>query len=279
KKPGSDSTTATKHDSDKAAAISSLDRAIDLLETFSEAQPELTLTEIVGKTGYHKATVFRLLTSLRHRLLLTKDDHTGKYRLGLRMVAFADIAKAGNNFIGQARNAMLELRDETRQTIYLSVRKGDYRYDIEQIQGLAETRLSILLGEPKLLEIGAAGRVMLACMSDEEVDGYFSRTRKLRLASTNVTSVKREVAEIRKRGYGESLGHGGMTAIAAPLWGVGNAPLGTISTILALDVFKRDHGRVAAALVARVGALSQALGAWIGEHRQAANAAAWKGRT
>ncbi|MDO8942911.1 MAG: IclR family transcriptional regulator [Burkholderiaceae bacterium] len=263
KKPGSDTPTTTKtaDDSDKAAAISSLDRAIDLLETFTEAQPELTLTEIVGKTGYHKATVFRLLTSLRHRLLLTKDDNTGKYRIGLRMLAFADIAKAGNNFVGQARRAMLELRDETRQTIYLSVRKGDYRYDIEQIQGLAETRLSISLGEPKLLEIGAAGRVMLACMKDEDVDGYFSRTRKQRLASTNVAAVKREVAEIRHQGYGESLGNGGMTAIAAPLWGVGNVPLGTVSMILALDVFKRDHGRMAAALVARVGALSQALGA------------------
>ena len=61
-----------------AGAISSLDRAIDVLEAFSEPEPQLTLTEIVGKTGMHKATVFRLLSVLRRRNLVTKEDATGR---------------------------------------------------------------------------------------------------------------------------------------------------------------------------------------------------------
>ena len=243
-----------------ASAISSLDRAIDVLEAFSEPEPQLTLTEIVGKTGMHKATVFRLLTVLRRRNLVTKDEASGRYRLGMRLMAFAEIVCARNSFIMLARTAMLELRQETRQTVYLSVRMGDYRFDVEQFIGLTDTRLSIQVGEPKLLDIGAAGRVMLASMTPADVDAYFQRNANLRLPTTEVALLRQEVDQFRIQGYGESRGRAGLTAVAAPVWGPGIEFLGTISIILAFDAFERDHAAVAAVLRSRVNRLSAELG-------------------
>ena len=241
--------------------VTPLDRAINVLEAFTEEQPELSLSEMVVMTGLHKATAFRLLAALRKRHFVAKDDKSGRYRLGLRMIGFADVAKANNNFIAQARKAMLELRDETRQTIYLSVRMGDHRLDIEQIQGLTETRLSIALGHPKLLEIGAAGVVMLASTSDQDVDDYMTRTMKMRLATTDVPALKKDIARTRKRGYGESKGHSGLTAIAAPIWGLGNSFMGTVSIILSPDRFESDRAAMAVKLVACAKRLSLSLGA------------------
>lgn len=243
------------------ANVSLLDRAVNILDAFSEAQPELTLTEIVGKTQLHKATAHRLLASLRKLHLIEKDEGTGKYSLGLRMIAYADIAKGQNSFVARGRATMLELREQTRQTIYLSVRMGDYRYDVEQIQGFTETRLSVSLGEAKLLEIGAAGHVMLAAMSADEFGEYLSRTKKLRRPETDVAALTRDVELIRQVGYGESLGHGGMTAVAAPVWGPGYTLLGTISSILSLEMFERDHATVAKFLVTASKKLSAQLGA------------------
>jgi len=243
-----------------AAPISSLDRAIDVLEAFSEPEPQLTLTEIVGKTGMHKATVFRLLSVLRRRNLVTKEDATGRYRLGMRFMAFTEIVCSRNNFIMLARTAMLELQQETHQTVYLSVRMGDYRFDVEQFIGLNDTRLSIQVGEPKLLEIGAAGRVMLASMPPADVDAYFQRTAKLRLPTTNVALVRQEVEQFRVQGFGESRGRAGLTAVAAPVWGPEACFLGTISIILALDSFEREHVALAAVLRSRVDRLSAELG-------------------
>jgi IclR family KDG regulon transcriptional repressor len=240
--------------------VSSVDRAIDVLESFSEARPELSLTEIVALTGLHKATAFRLLASLRQRNLISKDEVSGRYRLGFRLVAFADIAKAHNGFVSQARAAMLTLCDETKQTVYLSVRIGDHRFDIEQIQGMTDTRLSISLSQPKLLEMGAAGRVMLASLSDEDIEGYLRRTQAMRDPSTEVPALKREILRIRKQGYAASSSHFAMAAVSAPVRGPGEDFLGTISVILPLHRFEEDRDRTAQLLLRATTKVSTALG-------------------
>jgi len=242
--------------------ISSLDRAIIVLEAFSETRPELTLTEIVGITGLHKATAFRLLASLGKRHLVAKDENTGRYRLGLRMVAFANVAKAHNNLIAEARKVMAALSDDTMQTVYLSVRIGEHRFDIEQhVSGLTETMLSTRLAQPKLLEVGAAGAVMLASTSDQEIEAYLARTSKSRLPSTDVDLLWRNIRRIRKQGYGESKGASGLSAISAPVWGMGDEFLGTISMILPLDKFEQERVAMAQKLVACAHRLSASLGA------------------
>ncbi len=44
--------------------VSTVERALDVLRAFTHRQPELSLTDIATTTGLHKATVFRLLTTL-----------------------------------------------------------------------------------------------------------------------------------------------------------------------------------------------------------------------
>jgi DNA-binding IclR family transcriptional regulator len=241
--------------------VSSLDRAFDVLEAFSEARPELSLMDIVAATGLHKATAFRLLSSLRKRHVIAKDERTGRYHLGFRLVGLADIAKAHNAFIGQARAAMVSLRDETLHTVYLSVRRGDHRFDIEQILGLTEPRLSIPLGQAKLLEAGAAGRVMLAALSDGEVDDYLARTEAVRLPDTDVAALRRDIARVRQVGYGESSRQVSLSAVSTPVLGPGNEFLCTISIILPVDRYERDHTHMAETLRDRIRRLSRELGA------------------
>ena len=65
-------------------AVSTLDRAIDVLEAFSHKSPELSLKQIAARTGLHKATAFRLVTTLSRRGLVIKHPITGRYRLGPR---------------------------------------------------------------------------------------------------------------------------------------------------------------------------------------------------
>ena|SRR5437868_9539013 len=119
---------ATK--SDETYAVSSLDRAIDILEAFSLRRPELGLKEIAAATGLHKATAFRLLAGLCRRGLVIKHGATGAYRLGFKLIGLAEIAKVPGGLVAEALPVMRALRDALDETVYLSVRAGDWRVDL-----------------------------------------------------------------------------------------------------------------------------------------------------
>jgi len=68
-----------------------LDRALDILDCFTFSNREMTLAEIVRKTGLNKTTTKRILSNLTRRKYLQQDQKTKKYRLGLRLFELGGI--------------------------------------------------------------------------------------------------------------------------------------------------------------------------------------------
>src|SRR5690242_3895651 len=59
--------------------VSTVERALDVLRTFTHRAPELSLTDIATETGLHKATAFRLLATLCRNGMTMKNPRTGLY--------------------------------------------------------------------------------------------------------------------------------------------------------------------------------------------------------
>lgn len=70
--------------SDSAAQVQSVDRAISVLELL--AQGEAGITEIAGELGVHKSTVSRLVSVLESRGLVEQLGERGKYAIGFGVV-------------------------------------------------------------------------------------------------------------------------------------------------------------------------------------------------
>ena len=64
-----------------ASTVQSVDRAVSLLQALAAHGPA-GLTELSAGVRIHKATAFRLLSTLEARGLVQQDGERGRYRLG-----------------------------------------------------------------------------------------------------------------------------------------------------------------------------------------------------
>jgi ribose transport system substrate-binding protein len=71
-----------RHDSNYV--VDAVMRACDILECFSNDSEALRLTDIAARTGLHKTTALRLLTTLERRGLVVRSTNRG-YHLAIRM--------------------------------------------------------------------------------------------------------------------------------------------------------------------------------------------------
>lgn len=189
--------------------IEAVDRAINILTAFTHTEPELTLGEVVEKTGLAKATAFRMLSNLCARHMCHLDQKTGRYSLGYEVLKMADIRRQQLNFRQLALPAMQELRDVSNETIVLSVRDGDTRVNVDYVESRDPLRRVPEPGRRAPLYSGAASKAFLAAMSDEEIDAYLARTKLEKRGPNTITDVvelRRTVAKIRELGYSESRG-------------------------------------------------------------------------
>jgi IclR family transcriptional regulator, KDG regulon repressor len=221
-------------------AIGVLSRAFDILAIFSHSRPSLGLGEVVTAVGLPKTTVFRVLSSLVERGYCECEPQTGKYSLGFELLRLADIRRRQTNVHDIAAPAMREIRNAVNETVILSVRAGDSRVHIDFVEGLHAMRRMADLGVPAPLYAGAASKVLLAGMDDEEIKAYLDRTDLTAFQDGTITDrdvLWREVRSIRKRGFAESKGElfAGGGALAAPIRDFSG------KTIAVLDILTPEH--------------------------------------
>jgi DNA-binding IclR family transcriptional regulator len=96
------------------------------------------------------------------------------------------------------------------------------------------------LGVPAPLYAGAASKVLLAGMDDDEIEAYLDRTDLTAFQDSTITDravLWREVRSVRRRGFAESKGElfAGGGALAAPIKDFGG------KTIAVLDILTPEH--------------------------------------
>jgi IclR family transcriptional regulator, KDG regulon repressor len=220
--------------------IEVLRRAIEILSVFSHARPAMSLAEIVQAVRLPKTTVFRVLSSLVERGLCEWDAASGKYSLGFELVRLADIRRRQSNVHDVAIPVMREIRNAVNETVILSVRSGDFRVHIDFVEGLHPMRRMADLGVRAPLYAGAASKVLLAGLEDEEIEAYLGRTDLTAFQESTITDravLWREIRTIRKRGFAESKGElfSGGGALAAPIKDFSG------KTVAVMDILTPEH--------------------------------------
>jgi DNA-binding IclR family transcriptional regulator len=188
--------------------VNVLERAITILRAFERSRPRLALGEVAAIAKLPPSTTLRLLSTLSREGFVIRDPSTGHFALGYEVIALAEQARVQSALVECARPIMRDVRDVTGETVYLSVRTGDFRIDLEQVNGSNSVRRVISLGEPKPLYIGAAGKVLLAALTDGEIDDYLARTELKKVGERTITDkemLRGEIMKARRRGLAESV--------------------------------------------------------------------------
>ena len=131
------------------SGIGVLDKALAIVDALD--QGPLPLAELVAVTGMPKPTVHRLASALEAHGLVQRDRE-GRYGWGVRLAA-PSIASA-------ARPVLERLRDATKESVQLYVRRGDERVCVASLESPHSLRTIVREGERLPMTRGSAAKVL-----------------------------------------------------------------------------------------------------------------------
>lgn len=189
-----------------------------LLDAFSFDDPDLSLSELVRRSGLSKPTVHRLCAELIHWGYL--ERHGTRYRLGLRLFEIGQRVSDQSVLRDAARPVMTELQRMTGGVVHLSVLSGMEVLYVEKIAGRAQIQPSRIAGRMPL-HCTASGKVLLA-YGDAELLRSVVTAGLRRLTPYTITvaaHLTTVLAHVRAAGYAkeyEETRHGYLS-VAAPV--------------------------------------------------------------
>jgi DNA-binding IclR family transcriptional regulator len=208
--------------------VRSVGRALAIVQVLADAASELGISEIGRRLGLSKATVYRLLSVLASHGIVRLNPDTRAYGLGFRLLQFAAAWLDRMDIRTRALPHLQKLREKCDETISLNLLVSGQRVAIERLDSSHEMRFVVDLGKPLPLTIGAAGKVLLAFLPDEEI------RRQLRTASPTLAArLRQELPEIRRRGFATSQGERipGSGSVSAPIRDHGGRPVASVSIL------------------------------------------------
>ena len=194
---------------ESAKQIESVDKALNILECFSDRSPELSLKQLSEKTGLYKSRILRLCGTLIAHGFLIRMEEGSVYRLGPKLMMLGKIYERSNSLISVARPILRELASITGESSKLFVIQGSKRICLVREKGTYPLTYHVEEGESFELYAGAGGKVLLAYSSKEFRNQILGEKVLQRLTPTTIVERSRleeEFAAIREGGYASSNG-------------------------------------------------------------------------
>lgn len=143
---------------DSVSSVGVLDKAIRVLRAVEESGPQ-TLLELQAATGLPRATSHRIAVALERHGLLRREE-SGRFCLGLGLVALGAAAADSFPISGLARPRLQQLCAETGESVQLYVREGDRRRCAVSLPSPHGLRWIVAEGSLLPMNLGSAGRVL-----------------------------------------------------------------------------------------------------------------------
>ncbi|OUN01630.1 MAG: IclR family transcriptional regulator [Paenibacillaceae bacterium ZCTH02-B3] len=246
--------------------IQALDRALRILDLFDEHTPELKITEISERMNLHKSTVHALLKTLRMHGYIDQDPHTGKYRLGLRLLEKGQLLLAGLDLRNAARPFLEELSEATGQTVHLLVLDGQEGVYIDKVEGAQAPIRYSRIGRRVPLHSSAGGKVLAAFQPPEVLERLLANYRFVKHTPNTIDSPERfrqELERVRREGcaYDREENEPGVWCVGAPIFGHdGKLAAATSLSFVTARVGEEERRRFANLIRGTAGAISARLG-------------------
>lgn len=202
----------------------SLQRAVRILECFTQDRPELGVREAARLAEMPSSVTGRLMVAMRDLGILSQNPLTRAYTLGPRVLEWAGAYLSNSDLRNLSMAHMRELHQSTQETVSLYQLEGLERVCIERLESPQTVRfVAPRVGRHLPLHAGAAGKVMLAYLPADRQNEYLTNAPLERLTEHTITDpelLRKEIAEIRIRGFAVSRGEWIQDAcgIAAPIF-------------------------------------------------------------
>jgi DNA-binding IclR family transcriptional regulator len=201
----------------------SVSRAVALLRAVArDNENGARLSSLARNVGLHAVTARRLLSVLVHEGLLSFNPQKKTYKIGIALYHIGSTAKQFE-IRDQLRSTLEKIADQTEDTVFLFVRRGNDAICIDRIEGRFPIRaLLVDVGVSRPLGLGASGLALIAFLPRDRFEKAFSANLKQYSTFPNLKpeTILDLARKSLKRGYvvSDSLFWPGVTAVSVPIF-------------------------------------------------------------
>jgi IclR family pca regulon transcriptional regulator len=212
--------------------VQSLDRGLAVIRAFGPDRERLSLSEVARATGLTRAATRRFLLTLVKLGYVRNDGREFSLRPRVLELGYAFLSGLAMPEI--AAPHLEELVAKVRESSSISVLDGDHIVYVARVPTKRIMTVAISVGTRFPAYATSMGRVLLAGLSDQELDRYLAEADLDAFTARTVTDpdrLREIVRETARQGYAivDQELEEGLRAIAAPLHGSGDTVTAAIN--------------------------------------------------
>lgn len=221
--------------------VGSLAKGLKILRSFDETAIELSLSELVQRTGLEKSAVQRLANTLQMEGMLDKDPHTRRFRPSHAWLQMAYAYFWSNPLVRLAMPKLIELSHQLDATVNLAELSGDHIIYVSRVPGPRGQFAATLVGRRLPALSSAAGRAILSTMPPDERAPLIENWALVQMSPQTCmdrTVIAASIERAAELGYAMTQDQSilNQTGIAAPIKG----PNGRAMAAIQCSVFTRN---------------------------------------
>lgn len=217
-------------------------RAALVMSALAEASTQgLRLIDVARATGLGNATVHRVLAGLVAHGLAETDAESGRFFLGMRLMAWAAMSSERFGLARWIEPALARIAQRTADTVYLTARVGDEAICISRHEGAFPIKvLTLNIGDRRPLGVGTGSLALLAVLPDDEIERILATQASMRASfAIDEPTLRELIAQTRRLGYAFNDLHvfpglgtiADMSGIAMPVCHKDGRPFAAISVV------------------------------------------------
>ena len=196
---------ATVKESPPIPRIQALARASAIIDVIAVSGEEgVGLSDISRATALNKTTAFNLLGSLVLLRFLEQDDHSRKYRLGLRNLELGRIVQQRLHISHLARPILADLCNQTNETVNLGLPDLVDLLVVDSFQGSRLLHATAYAGWRSMYHCTALGKAFMAAWDApmrQTVYRSAGLPRQTERTITDIDTLEAQLNEFRAQGY------------------------------------------------------------------------------
>jgi len=220
--------------------VPALVRAFEMLDMLSMSSVGLIKMDFARKLKIPYSSIFNLLTTMEKFGFVRRDEDTGKYYLGLKLLSLAGIPSRELSLRDIVAPFLQEMVRATGVTGHLAILDGGEAVYIDKVEPDSYVKINTWIGKRNYIHSSAVGKALAAFRSEEEIDAllHAGLPKRTRHTITTAKRLRQELVRVRSTGYAtdEQEDERGGFCVAAPIF---NAS-GTVVAALGLSAVATD---------------------------------------
>lgn len=225
--------------------MSTVDKALSVLNLFSESTPNLGLSEIARQLGWDKSNIQRYVSDLTRHGILEQSPKDKSYYLGPSLTRLSMLRDLTHPVASEVTQALHDLAEATGETAHSSMLVGNRLMTTGIVETkIKGTRVYIDPAEALPFHATASGLAFLSASPAAQVERVLSGNL-LRFTSNTEMDRNRllgQIERVHESGYAKASGtyESDVVGIAAPIIGFRGVAVGAIAVATPASRFAKD---------------------------------------